>query len=671
MRPIALFGFALLVAALGAADVLPPPPDDAGIRKRVASAGDHETHKSDTVVVFDHTDVTVRPDGIGAARRHRVVKLLTEAGVRSHSVERFDFDPHTNRLDVQRAAIHRRGGGVETIDVSGLAPLPAPQSSIFWGAQRYLVSMPCLQVGDAIETVSVLTGFNVAYLGEATEPSGAARNARGEVLEPPVPGHWHDEVHWWSAAPTLEKRYSVRISKDQPLQYEIYNGELKSAVLFDGDEAVYVFEKRDVSPFKGEPDMEPAANVAPKLLLATMATWEEKSRWLHAVSEPTFEPDDAIRAKVAELVAGKQTDLEKWTALNSWVAENIRYVGTSRGMCEGYTAHDIRETFHDRAGVCKDKAGMLVGMLRVAGYEAYLVMTMARQRVDRVPADQFNHAVTAVRDASGQLVLLDPTWMPKSRDNWSTLEPEQHVVYGVPDGLGLLTSPSIPPEQNAAEWRGESTLEEDGSIRGSFSFRGVGAPETRLRRALAGAAPADRGSIYLASLQRLSSAVRVEARDARDPVDFSGPVDVRATFAAPAYAIDAGGPRLLRLPLMQTPLADRVLSDVLDKSGPKERKYGLRLWTTRRADISETVRLPAGWRVLAPPAAVKIEKPAASLTFELRTDGDAVHYTCRLDVKRWTVPADEYAGFREVMKKFAELGGPIAVGPSEDAHASR
>ncbi len=665
---------ACALAAPAAELVLPPITDPNAVRVKLAAAGDAEKHKSDTVVVLDCTDVIVRANGIGSARRHVVTKVLKDGGARSLAAQRFPFDPHTNRMDVAAVRVLREKGEVIDVPLDRMVRQPQPAGAIYWGTEQYVVSLPRLEVGDAVETISTMTGFNVAYLaeegtgireqgteGDARAPDTAELNAFGEPLEPPVEGHWHDEVHWWTGAPILEKRYTVRIRKDQPLQYEVYGGELRTSVLFDGEYEVYTFEKKDITPFTSEANMEPQPNVATKLLLATLPTWEEKSQWLYTVSEPTFALDDAIRRKTREVIGSLQTDEEKWTALNHWVADNIRYAGTSRGMCEGYTNHPVTETFHDRMGVCKDKAGMLVAMLRAAGYESYLVMTMARQRVDRVPADQFNHAVTCVRKPDGSLVLLDPTWMPLSRDNWSLLEPDQHVVYGLPEGKALSTSPSNPPEQNRASWRGDSQVEASGGLGGGFVFTATGAPETRLRRALGGLRPDERKSLFETSLGRLSPTARVEKSGFVDPLNYSVPIEVSVEYAAPQFAAGADRRRLIRLPLMQTILGDRTLSDVLVPVKEKERKYGLRLWSTRQVVIEETVRLPEAWKVVDSPKPVKLEGPAASLVFDLKIEDGALHYTCELKINRWTVPPEEYGQFKKVMDKFAELSGRIVM----------
>lgn len=652
-------GWLYLLAVLGAFTAALHAGEIDDIKARIAAAGDADKYDADAVVVLDATDVTVRPNGIGVARRHKVVKILREAAIRSQAVQRFGYDPHTNRLDMVAVRVYRADGSVEEVPLESCVDQPQPGHLLFWGSRQTVVALPRLAVGDAYETISVLTGFNVAYLGAGEDATEV--NALGEPLKPPVPGHWHDEVHFWSSLPVIEKRYSVRIPKDKPLQYAIYNGELTCSARFDGDQVVYTFVKKDIKPFEREPHMEPLPNVAPKLLLATLPDWKAKGRWLYSVSEPQLEANDEIRAKVAEIIKDCKTDEEKYTALNHWVAENIRYSGTTRGMAEGYTIHDIKETFRDRCGVCKDKAGMLCGMLRVAGFESYTVMTMARQRVDDIPADQFNHCVTCIRKPDGSLILLDPTWMPKSRDNWSTLEPLQHVVYGTPEGEELSLSPYFPPEDNEARWEAVTSLSADNHLSGTVDFVACGAPEGRLRRTLAGLHPDQRRNFFDRTIRRLSPNAQVLEVEYTDPVDFSGPLKINCRFAADNFAFGDGQRRYLALPMLQTVFGDRALYDLFDKTDLDQRKYGLTLLATRLARFKETLRLPEGWTVIAQPDPVEIDGPSAGLRFAIEVAPGEISYSCELSVKHWTIPPDEYGNFKEVMDKFEELTGRTIV----------
>jgi transglutaminase-like putative cysteine protease len=154
--------------------------------------------------------------------------------------------------------------------------------------------------------------------------------------------------------------------------------------------------------------------------MATAMSWEAKSRWFFDVNSDQFEVTPAIQEKVDEILKDQgltRADEErKAKALLHWVAQNIRYSGQTMGEGEGFTLHTGDMIFEQRSGVCKDIAGMLVTMMRAAGMDSYAAMTMAGSRIDEVPADQFNHCVTALKLEDGTFRMYDPTWVPFNND---------------------------------------------------------------------------------------------------------------------------------------------------------------------------------------------------------------------------------------------------------------
>ena len=146
---------------------------------------------------------------------------------------------------------------MEEVAVESAAEQAAPQWGIYWGSRQRLVSVPRLEIGDAVETVELKIGFNVAYLADGGQDQGAGAlsqqdvsdlknqaselkkkaseyknqiselkkgqsNDAGDELTPPMPGHWYDEVSFWSYTPIIEKRYTVRSPKDKPVQFAVY-----------------------------------------------------------------------------------------------------------------------------------------------------------------------------------------------------------------------------------------------------------------------------------------------------------------------------------------------------------------------------------------------------------------------------------------------------------------
>jgi hypothetical protein len=403
--------------------------------------------------------------------------------------------------------------------------------------------------------------------------------------------------------------------------------------------------------------------------MATVADWQAKSRWFHEVNEPQFEADDAIRAKVAELTDGLEDEEAKILSCLHWVADNVRYFGTSRGPCEGFTLHTGIETFRDRGGVCKDKAGMLVTMLRVLGHEVYPALTMAGSRVERLPADQFNHTVTVMRKKDGTFRILDPTWSPHSREIWSSWEALQGLVYGTPEGQDLTLSAYYPPEYSTLSYSGESEIHADGSLTTQVVIDASGSPGTSFRRTV-GRTPRARQRALFEEALHIAPNVRLKQLECTHPLDYSQDAKITLDVSASGYAAGKGKLRLFRLPLASRPLERFISPDLNYSVKAEERKFGLRLRAARLLKIQETVKLPPGWKVVHVPEDQELNSGQVAYTFEATTEDDRLTYRCEMTIKNNIIPPEDYAGYKKAIEALKGLADEWIVCRVEDTDAA-
>ncbi len=624
-----------------------------------AAGGAKDYEGADLVYVLDEADVYVQASGLATTEACQIFKILTNKGVRDKSVLRWDFDPDTYRVTIRGVRIHRADGKIEDVDVAKLMTQPAVQHLIFWGGRQSLLSLPRLDIGDAVEVRTSKIGFNIAYLSSGGGAKGGGDG--NSELVPPMPGHWYEVTLFQDAQPIISKRYTVHMPKEMPVQYEVYNGPLQSSQWFGDGTLVYTWTAQKVPGLKREPGMVAPDDCVAKLVIATLPTWEEKSRWFHQVNEPQFDADDAIRSKVAELVAGLNSEEEKIAAVTHWVADHVRYYGTKQGgSCEGYTLHDSRKTFRDRGGVCKDKAGILVTMLRVLGLQAYPALTMAGSRVEEIPADQFNHTVTVLRERDGKFRIFDPTWVPLSRDLWSPFEHLQGLVYGTPEGESLTLSPYFEPESNRREIKAESTLHADGTLRSKLSFLLDGAACNRIRRSLNGRPESERRGAFEQALN-LAANTQLVKFEYTDPFDYAQDSRVILETTTPGFAAGDSEGAMFRLPLLAHPLNGFLRANYLERLKLKERKYALRYGATRMDRYEETIKLPEGWRVTHVPEARKIDTPSGTLNFETTMSTGQLTYRFEFALKKATVPVEDYAGFKSAVDAMYEIADDWVV----------
>ncbi|MBN2492301.1 MAG: DUF3857 domain-containing protein [Planctomycetes bacterium] len=659
----------LLFVLVGLGAVAQEPQDpasDAELRALIAAAGDARQHPgAGAVIVLDRTGVRVEPSGLAHFERRFVAKVLTEAGALAYARLRFDYDPMSNTVEVRSVRLLRAGGTVEDIALTTLVDLPQPQRGIYWGPRMKLVALGRLKPGDAVEYRVYTKGFMIAYLGPDEDDD--------ERYIPPMRGHYYDVVAFAAREPTHRKHYTVETPRAMALQFEVYNGPVHSRVTVSEKASVHAFWLERVPAFKPEPRAPSLHDQVPKVVMATVLDWPTKSRWFHEVNEPQFAADAAIEAKVAELLEGKEDDRDRIAALVHWCANEIRYSGVNMGKGEGYTVHPSTMTFRDRCGVCKDKAGIAVTLLRVAGYTAYPALTMAGERVERIPADQFNHCVLALRmddkvkvkpdptlgyfTRNGRYWLLDPTWVVYSPELWSSAESEQHVVIGSPEGEELEITPLYPAEHSRVRIEGAATLKPQGEVEGAFTVTGTAYAEQRLRRWLAGTSALDWRARFEEWVGHLAPDAELLdfAADYAALRDVTTPIRYTVQYRLPGYWLAAGNEIRFAAPLSHHPPRETGLAPYWGMASRASRTQPLFLWSNRQVELSERIAVPAGYRVKHLPRPIVLDRPAASLRAEWRQEGDGLVFEATVQSRLRTVPAADYPGFKQVIDEVAAL----------------
>jgi hypothetical protein len=448
-------------------------------------------------------------------------------------------------------------------------------------------------------------------------------------------------------------RYRLILPRDKSIQAGVFNGELSSTIKFDGKNVEYVWEKKDIEPAKGEKQSASSSDYLTKLVVATLGSWEEKSRWFYSNNEPQLESNEDIKKKVDELTERCRSEEEKISIMTHWVAQEIRYLGLSMGKGEGYTVHQSKATFHEKEGVCKDKAALLVTMLRAAGIEAYLAMTMSSSRVENIPADQFNHAVVALRKKDGGFRLLDPTWGLNSRELWSSAEQENFVLIGTAKGEDLSQAPYIPPQDNQLEVKNVSSISEDGTLRGYISMKAAGYYETRIRRTIAGSKIDEKKRYFERTISQLVPSSSLLSFSYDDPEDFAKPFSMKMKYEVANFGLLSGKGLFFRV----LSGANFFKEDdfIVAIEGGEKRKTPIRLGSTRRIVIRERTKLPAGYRIRSLPQIRDVENSIASFRSKFKGNGSLLSWTAELEVKKRSIPPECYSSLREAVKIFRDL----------------
>lgn len=625
------------------------------------------------VTIFDSTRVIMEESGLSHVYQHRRIYMADYKGCSDNNVVKMDYDPLSAYVEIRKVLVHRyysgktdtvflyksltditssslnkqQGSSVMQISkankkISKVYDYIAPARMIYWGASQKMVEVGHLDPRDEVEIWTYRKGYTYALLKDDDSR-----------YIPPMRGHFYDIVPFWSDQPIVEKVYSVDVLTSKKLRFSFYNDftnvSIDSSV--NGDRTVYTFRRHDIEPLKHEPAALADNDMQCKLLLSTAPNWESKSMWFYGVNEDygSFKSTPEVTAKVRELLQPAKSEQDSISILTHWVADNIRYCGISMGEGEGYTLHNAEMNFTDRCGVCKDKAGMLVAMLRAAGFKSYAAMTMAHERIDRIPADQFNHSVCVVQHRNGQYELLDPTWVPGVRELWSSAEQQQGYLMGLPNGADLMETPVSPAEKHYVRIFGNTKIKKDGTLEGSLTITAEGQSDAAVRGVFKARQSEWRSNLEKELLRIAPNATIKSITHTDEDRYLEQPVSITYSFSIPNYATFDGN-SLIFIPLSARNFYRRAMGHLSFDTTLVERTQPFADRCSRLVDIKETITLPGNYTTMDYYAKIPgVVSPAVNYGCGFQIDGNKFIFGETVMLNKRVYDATDWPAFRQAV----------------------
>ena len=626
-----------------------------------------------TLTHFDSTKVFMEESGLSRVEYHKRFALLDYTGCKENNVVKMDYDPLSAYVEIRQVLVHRYySGNTDTIvgTENGerrtgkvVYDYVAPARLIYWGASQKMVEIGHLDPRDEVEIWTFRKGYTYALLNEERKTENGDQDESRYI--PPMRGHFYDIVPFWSDQPITDKVYSVNVLTSKKLRFSFYNdmtGVTMDSVQ-DGDRTIYTFRRHDIMPLKHEPSALADNDMQCKLLLSTAPSWESKSMWFYGVNEDygSFKSTPEVTAKVKELLKDVKSEQDSISILTHWVADNIRYCGISMGEGEGYTLHNAEMNFTDRCGVCKDKAGMLVAMLRAAGFKSYAAMTMAHERIDRIPADQFNHSVCVVQHRNGQYELLDPTWVPGVRELWSSAEQQQGYLMGLPNGADLMETPVSPAERHYVRIKGESKIKKNGTLEGTFTVTAEGQSDASVRGVFKARQSEWQRNLEMELLRIAPNALIKKVTYTDEDTYLEHPVSITYKYSIPNYAI-VDDDNLVFIPLLARNLYSRAMGHLYFDTTATERTQPFADRCSRLVEINETITLPAEYKTMKYNAMIDgVVSPAVNYGCGFQLDGKKLIFGESAMYNKRVYDAVDWPAFRQAVANQKKVAGTPVI----------
>jgi hypothetical protein len=596
---------------------------------------------ANAVTVFDSTVVTLQADGRNVTRQYRLIKILTEQGKKEHATSFDSYCLIYSKLEIRLARVITPQGKVVDVPKKDILDVPMP----LWEGSKFVlpnvrgksIQFPGLELGSAVEWVSEDITHN-----------------------PVMDGQYDNEVLFQGGDPMVATTYTIDAPATMKFRWLVKSGRVDTSFSVRGRRQRMTWSAHDVPKIVYEPMM-PYIESMTRLFVCTQPDWQTWSRWYYNLCSTQYEVDSALGRAIDSLTRGATTEDAKVRVLYNFVDKQIRYVETSlSGKKAGHQPEKISLTYQKRYGVCRDKAALLVGMLRRVGIDAYITLTNGGSQTDKeLPVDQFNHATVAVKRTDGSIYYLDPT-AENSRQYYVGSEMNRGILVATKEGDDLRYTPLVPADTNRLEVRIDDTLRADGSLSGAAELTPIGQQEFRLRSLVQYLPPEQQKQVFERYLRVFGPSARLDTVTMTDPRDLKQPLKIQFHFTVRDFATvlkpKTGTRRsTIRFTLPKAGSGMFPSSSFSWASSMPVRKYDVDFHSTQAWHMVHAMTLPKGFKtVLVPDSLAQIfnKFEAKSAT---RAKGNRLTNEAWFRLKDPLVPVAEYQDLRNLLAATEEL----------------
>ena len=594
------------------------PATDA-TRKLIADA--HAVANPDghaALVLEQRINFTIEEDRTTDTRTYRRVFIAREEAVEDWANQFLPQSPPSVTSKLELARVIQPDGTVTAYNPARLPAVSDPDSGDSSGMS--MVFLPNARAGCVIE---------FSYRTQA-------------LLNASLP-HVSEVLPIQREVPVLQTSLEVRVPAKGTYHVALNNlPNAKAEESADNGRHVYRWQLGPLPAAESLPGDPPVSQWVAAVAVSSLPSWDEFAVWFRRIAQGSDLIDDTVRKTATELGNGATNRVDRIRRSFEFVSA-LRYVAIECGV-HGFRPRTPAQVLSNRYGDCKDKANLLVALLRCQNIPASFVLLNRGSATDvSFPSWQFNHAICFVPRApdAGQ---PDDLWL----DSTDSVTPFGFVPPGDYGRAGLVFGQDKADFKTVAngkdtisevrdEW--ELTQDDKGGWQGNFHRAATGLADDGLRRAFRGLTPVQRGARLYGMLTILWPNADFTQGAVSDVSTLRDGVELRAEVAA----ADGDMPRIQPsgMEIFGSPTRDRPLW--LNDGQPMTLSQSVRL----RYATPDKVPTP-----LPPPRKTEVGGQKMSVAWE-RVDDRTVRRMARLELLQPVVPAADYAALRQAIRSWS------------------
>ena len=399
----------------------------------------------EATVLFERDAYTFDSEGRVTYRHDITYRIETDAGVEDWAETRSQWEPWYQNQPEIRARVIALDGKVSTLDPKTITDGPANEDSeeTYTDARVRKAPLPGLSVGAIVEEETATIDKQPFFSG-----GGVYRDAFSRTV------------------PIIRCELLIDVPEKTKLQYRAHLlPDLKTTDTVSGGIRHLRFVQESLKPHAdSDIDLSTHNLATPMIEFSTGESWAAVAEAYRQLAEAHIDPDK-VKSLLPPPGANRNETIERIVAR---LHKDIRYTGLEFGEAslQPATAADVLKHHY---GDCKDKAALLVAMLRAAGIPANIVLLGTGPGMDVNPdlpgMNEFDHAIVYVpAPASGG----DPLWIDATAEysQVGTLPSmdENRLALIIGDGTtALVSTPQAKPEDDQLTEMRDVVMAEYGS----------------------------------------------------------------------------------------------------------------------------------------------------------------------------------------------------------------
>ena len=580
--------------------------------------------------IIDRLDIVYRyaADGTGSKELTSVIHLQDEAAIKAWSVLSFSFASSAEHIEIDYVRVRRADGTVVETPAADAQEMPVAitrEAPFYSDLKEKQIPVRSLRAGDHLEY-----------------------KVRTVRTKPEAPGHFWDEQSFFiptGGLVVLEQSVELHVPKASYVQ--VWSPKYKSELAETPTERVYTWHSAQLHPIAGldksalhdlvAADPPDSDGNLPHIAWTNFHDWAEVGAWYRSMEGNRMAPDDDVRAKAEELIAGKQTAEEKVRAIYGYVGPQIRYIGVAFGVGR-YQPHEAGDVLRNQYGDCKDKHTLLAALLSAAGFSSDAALIGSGVHFNEaIPSPgSFNHVITIVQ-LDGKPVWLDATAeVAPYRLLSPTLRDKQALVVPSTGAAHIERTPKTTPFPSEIHFDADGAIDEHGTSHSHMVMVLRGDDEVPFRQAARSVSPAQYDQLMQNISQSMSFAGTVTHAEFSHPEDTTEPFRVTYDYEREKSG-DWGNYRILPqfMPIMLGAVDEKDLPVSPIELGQPH------------VEIDHAVmKLPTGWGADLPPA-IHAKAAFATLDKTYKLEGGKLIMDRRYEILQEKIPAANWADYKK------------------------